>query len=421
MKARIALGVITAALVTATPAAADVTIGSSLPTPGAPDTTCGSSCTVVSTAIPGRPLTLTDAGVATPGVITRWRVRTGAQTTPVRLEVVHRTGVGAEAVRVAQSEFVSPPHDSTAIFTTRLPIAVSDFVALGVQGGVGSFFAPTAAATIDAWLPALSTTSRAPDILGQSNVELLVNADVEPDADADGYGDETQDNCVGLANAPQTDTDHDGAGDACDSDDDGDGVPDASDDCDTVVGPAPKGCPLPPSPPNRAPTVRFRAPLAGTAIGTSFPIVLDVADDRGSPTVSVFDDDGTICVLRRAPYTCTWTPTGADVGRATLLASAVDSAGLSTLGIVRVRVSRFSARLTLRQSHRRRVTRVTGRLVLPAVVTRAQGCSGTVKVRLRRARRTATLTRRCTYSAKLPFRAGRAKVRFSGNAVIAPT
>ena len=48
-------------------------------------------------------------------------------------------------------------------------------------------------------------------------------------------------------------------------------------------------------------------------------------------------------------------------------------------------------------------------------------CSGTVKIRLRKARRTATLTRRCTYSAKLPFRPGRARVRFSGNSVIAPT
>ena len=120
--------------------------------------------------------------------------------------------------------------------------------------------------------------------------------------------------------------------------------------------------------------------------------------------MTVFDDDGTICVLRRAPYACTWTPTGDDVGRATLLASAVDSAGLSTLGIVRVRVNRFATSLTQRQRHRKGVTRVTGRLVLPEGVTRAQGCNGNVKVRLRKARRTATVTRRCTYSAKLPFR-----------------
>jgi hypothetical protein len=250
----------------------------------------------------------------------------------------------------------------------------------------------------------------------------MLNADIERDDDADGYGDETQDNCPGDTN-DQTDLDHDGAGDDCDLDDDGDGQPDGADACPRIAGPE-LGCPEmpPPAPaPNKAPTVRFRTPLAGTAIGPSFRIVLDVADDRGAPTVTVFDDDGTICTLRRAPYACTWTPTGADVGRATLLASAVDAAGLSTLGIVRVRVSRFEASLTLRQRHRKGITRVSGRLVLPANVTRAQGCRGTVRIRLRKARRRATLTRRCTYSARLPFRPGRARVRFSGNSVIAPT
>ena len=73
-----------------------------------------------------------------------------------------------------------------------------------------------------------------------------------------------------------------------------------------------------------------------------------MADDAGNPTVTLFDDDGTICSLPGPPYTCTWRPTGADVGRATLLASAVDSDNRSTLGIVRVKVARFEADLTRR-------------------------------------------------------------------------
>jgi hypothetical protein len=52
---------------------------------------------------------------------------------------------------------------------------------------------------------------------------------------------------------------------------------------------------------------------------------LEVSDDAGNPTVSVFDDDGTICTVSAPPYTCTWPPTGAGLGRATLLASAADS------------------------------------------------------------------------------------------------
>ena len=180
------------------------------------------------------------------------------------------------------------------------------------------------------------------------------------------------------------------------------------------------GCPEIPPPPNRAPTARFRTPATGAAVGPTVQIQLDAADDRGAPTVSVFDDDGTICVLRAAPYSCTWKPTGADVGRATLLASAVDSGGLSSLAIVRVTVKRFAARLTKRTRHRHRRTTVTGRLALPSAVTRAQGCHGTVTVRVRKTRKTASVTSRCTYKAVLKVRTGKPRVTFGGNPVIAP-
>ena len=135
----------------------------------------------------------------------------------------------------------------------------------------------------------------------------------------------------------------------------------------------------------------------------------------------MFDDDGTICVLRAAPYACTWNPTGADVGRATLLASAVDAGGLSALAIVRVRVNRFSATLTRKVRRQGRRTRVSGRLKLPTVVKPALGCRGNVTVQVRRVRRTVALTRGCTYAAQLRVRTGRPRVSFAGNSVIAPT
>ena len=50
------------------------------------------------------------------------------------------------------------------------------------------------------------------------------------DADADDVVD-ARDDCRGLANPDQRDTDHDGAGDACDPDDDNDGLADAQDRC----------------------------------------------------------------------------------------------------------------------------------------------------------------------------------------------
>lgn len=130
----------------------------------------------------------------------------------------------------------------------------------------------------------------------------------------------------------------------------------------------------------------------------------------------MFDDDGTICTISAPPYTCTWTPTGADVGRATLLASAVDSDNRSTLGIVRVIVARFRADLTRRVPGRR----VSGRLLLPATVERALGCRGSVTVRRGRTARTVALKRNCTYSARLPRGRGRVRARFAGNPVVEP-
>jgi len=47
--------------------------------------------------------------------------------------------------------------------------------------------------------------------------EVLIRGRVEPDADKDGYGDETQDNCPTISNYTQADSDGDGKGDACDT------------------------------------------------------------------------------------------------------------------------------------------------------------------------------------------------------------
>ncbi|MBN1945692.1 MAG: thrombospondin type 3 repeat-containing protein [Bradymonadales bacterium] len=57
------------------------------------------------------------------------------------------------------------------------------------------------------------------------------------DRDGDGIPD-ARDNCPDLYNPDQSDSDHDGLGDACDpTDTDGDGIPDAADNCPTIHNP----------------------------------------------------------------------------------------------------------------------------------------------------------------------------------------
>jgi hypothetical protein len=377
------------------------------------------------------PATASQLGVTAPssGVITRWRVKAGADSSPVRLRVLRPGGN-----EVDRSVEVTPPPGAVTLYESSIAIQAGDRIALECCGGDGgTFFAPSPGTT-EIWTPPIGDDAPIPAPSATQSWETMINADIEPDLDGDGAGDETQDtdddddtradtadNCPLAPNPGQEDADRDGAGDACDVDRDGDGFVNTFDACPDLAGVAPSGCaPVVTPPPPRVNTpaiVRFRTPFVGTEVGPSQLIELDVFDDFGTPTVTVFDDDGTVCTLRGAPYTCTWNPTGADVGRATLLASAVDADNRSSLASVRVRVARFKATLTRRVKGRK----VTGKLRLPAAVERALGCAGEVTVRRGKVRRTTKLKRNCTYSVRLPPGKGKPRARFGGNAVVAPT
>ncbi|HWI74152.1 MAG TPA: hypothetical protein VNT55_19485 [Baekduia sp.] len=116
-------------------------------------------------------------GAPRDGVIVRWRVRS-ATTDPLALQVVHG---GA----VAQASAPAVPAAGGAVTTvdTRLPIAKGDKLGLRAPGG---------AVAAVAEIPYVSVTGTP---AAQNGWRLLVNADVEPDADGDGYGDLSQDAC----------------------------------------------------------------------------------------------------------------------------------------------------------------------------------------------------------------------------------
>jgi Thrombospondin type 3 repeat/NHL repeat len=85
--------------------------------------------------------------------------------------------------------------------------------------GAGQFNDPSAAALAPGALLYVADTGNGRVVILRYN-----------DADGDGVLDD-RDNCKGVANPDQADTDHDGLGDACDPDIDNDGVPNAQDRC----------------------------------------------------------------------------------------------------------------------------------------------------------------------------------------------
>jgi hypothetical protein len=98
---------------------------------------------------------------------------------------------------------VHPVANVSAIqeFLTRLTIEAGDELGIGVVGSSSSILnarAATSGATARFSSPSqangISTSGTA-----NTNLRLLLNADLEPDADHDGYGDQTQDGCPANA------------------------------------------------------------------------------------------------------------------------------------------------------------------------------------------------------------------------------
>lgn len=203
---------IATALAAAPTAPAATTIGSNLLGRANVSIACGvpgqpnSLCTVAQTAMPDRP-TVSPLD----GVIVRWRIRS-ASGGSVRLRVIRPAGGGqfegagtSEAGQLSSAS--SPGSDQVYTFNTRLPVQQGDFIGLDRQRRVGAIYHGRAGSS--AWglmrfdSPLPNGQSRGPDSESSGN-ELLLNADIEPDQDADGFGDDSQDNCPSIPNDQRT-------------------------------------------------------------------------------------------------------------------------------------------------------------------------------------------------------------------------
>jgi hypothetical protein len=182
----------------ATNADAVTTIGSDLTLAPTLGLICGGGCTVSSRSIPGR-----QVSAPTDGVIVRWRVRVDvAGASNLKLRVVRGTGPSTGA-GTSQPES-TPAAAGIYTFETRLPIRAGDFIGVDCCASSMNLFNDTGTATRDSWQPPLTDgASPAAGSVHQTAREVLLNADIEPDVDSDGYGDETQDACPADAAAHQ--------------------------------------------------------------------------------------------------------------------------------------------------------------------------------------------------------------------------
>jgi hypothetical protein len=195
--AGLSLLVLSLGLVAAAAAPASVQLGNT----SGPLLTCGSfGYSLLQAQVASGPTYTIPAGG---GVITSWSVQASAETGDVmKLRVFHPTGTPNQYTVVAESVPQALVPNSLNTFATRITVNANDVIGTDVVAGSTP--------------PCVINSSNGADVIAQNSgpdpalggtamftqvAALLVNvsAQLEPDADHDGYGDETQDGCPNNA------------------------------------------------------------------------------------------------------------------------------------------------------------------------------------------------------------------------------
>jgi hypothetical protein len=175
-------------------ASAVVTLGADLSTTPTSSAGCGNGCNFAQVQLLG-------ANQAAPfdGVVVRWRVK--GFSGPVKVRVIRPFG-GDSFSFVSSGSVVSAPSTGIATFATQLPIKIGDYIGVELVSSASTFAFDSAGTRAQDRVATWTSTN--PD--GTSNMAVFgdgsrvyINGDVEPDADHDGFGDETQDVCPGAA------------------------------------------------------------------------------------------------------------------------------------------------------------------------------------------------------------------------------
>ena len=171
---------------TAGPASAAATVGSTF----VPPNLCLGGYTYIQTTSPPG----TSYAVATPGVVTSWQFQAGPSVPQVKFKVFRPTG-GTSYTVVGSSDVVAPTVNALSSYPIRVPVLAGDLIGLATLTG-GSCAMP---GTLHFVAGDAAVGSNLSYTAGSGTIDVA--AVVEPDADGDGYGDETQDGCPTEATA----------------------------------------------------------------------------------------------------------------------------------------------------------------------------------------------------------------------------
>jgi hypothetical protein len=171
----------------ATPASAATLVGSTF----TPNAECAGAfvATFVQSPTPAY-------AVPTAGVVTAWRF--AASITPPRMKFkVLRPSGGSTFTVIGSSDEVKPVASTTSTFPVRIPVLAGDLLGMSVLSPGGC--ATLSGGTFQYVQGDAPTGS--PLVYSSATGTLDIAANVEPDADGDGYGDETQDGCPSQASS----------------------------------------------------------------------------------------------------------------------------------------------------------------------------------------------------------------------------
>jgi hypothetical protein len=179
----------------ATTSEAAVTIGQTF----TPDVGWGGSGTIIQTTSPGGSYV-----VPSDGVITRWSFEAAAETAPpLKLKILRPAG-GNDFTTVGESQLETPTSGTLNSWPTRIPVKAGDLLGEYYSNDItplredssyhsNEISSGSGDPSVD---PPPGTTANYPPSGGDYQIDAA--AVLEPDADQDAFGDETQDKCVGT-------------------------------------------------------------------------------------------------------------------------------------------------------------------------------------------------------------------------------